>query len=129
MVKQVLCKRVKKIIDPTMIKYDEKVDGYVDKLNIMNLNFSSMQAWLKKMRSLCDGQAKEEYLTRKLLARVADNNKNTVYRSLLKEIKDYVELYGTRLEVTGQSVGKEKKKELSKLAIIKDTLMAALNDL
>ena len=88
-----------------------------------------MQAWMKKMRSLCDGQGKEEYLTRKILARVADCNKATVYRCLLQEIKQYVELYGSRLEVNGQSVGKEKKKELAKLAIIKETLITALSGL
>ena len=129
MMKRVLCKKVKKVIDPTMAKYDEKVDGFVDKLNIMNLNFNTMQAWLKKMRSLCDGQGKEDYLTRKILARVMDSQKETVYRSLLQEIKAYVELYGERLGVSGQNVGKGKKKELAKLAIIKDTLITALSDL
>ena len=129
MLKRVLCKKVNRVIDPTMVKYDEKVDGYVDKLNIMNLNFTTFQTWMKKLRSLCDGQGKEDYLTRKILARVMDSHKETVYRNLLQEIKDYVEQYGSRLRVNEQSVGKEKKKELAKLAIIKDTLIAALRDL
>lgn len=122
--KSVLLKKVQRKLDPSMAKYDQKVDGYCDKLNVANLNLDTLKVWLKKLRSICDGQATDEYLTIKVLSRVADEKKMEAFSNLLREIKVSIELYESRMV---DKIGKEKKKELKSLKVIKDTIKDSLN--
>lgn len=82
---------------------------------------------MKKLRSLCDGQADEQYLTLKIMSKVVESKRTTVFRNLLKEINDDIALYESRLKTNGQQVGKEKKKELNKLKMIKETIRSSLD--
>jgi len=120
--KNVLIKRTKKILDPTMKKYDEKVESYIDKLKITSINLENLKIWLKKLRSLCDGQAKEEYLVTKVLNRVVEVNREKILTNLMTEIKRSIDIYEERIKINNNTIGKEKKKELNRLKALKATI-------
>lgn len=110
-----------------MAKYDEKVDGYIDKLNFANLDLNNLQAWLKKLRFLCDGQAKEEYLTTKILSRLVESKRRKSCTNLMAEIKAYMDIYEERIKMNNDSIGKEKQKELKRLTTLRSTIKTFLN--
>lgn len=125
--KRVLLRKIRKAFDPSMAKYDEKVDGYIDKLNFANLDLNNLQAWLKKLRFLCDGQAKEEYLTTKILSRLVESKRRKSCTNLMAEIKAYMDIYEERIKMNNDSIGKEKQKELKRLTTLRSTIKTFLN--